>query len=922
MSTHKTSTTKSKKNQSKSSANRDLKSSIKDPQSSANPIPSAGMVSATPNSAIAVGPPKRGGPPPPKPGNAPVYRANPGAVYKTLKLKTADTPRVLADAGDAKITHDEIQKNIEQVTKLLAQGVSDAAHVSFLKTHRSAISLAKLPAIAQANTLTDTDRELLESLEKLIVTSEVKHGTLAKTLWSFADTVVNLSKKDDPNLRQAGLLARVMLVQVRAMFEAGAGKADEDYWNGTLSDYKEKLAKAMNELTTEAQAQEDRLRQERVETLTTALVEKSVVDRMFVPTFKDLTSDRLADKLKAESHLETLITRVAEEGGTNDWFRINHPETFVELVSAANKLVVAGKLKAETLQKLIDRVDEPLQAKLLVANADRPLNQLDPQFGQWIWDVTTKSLWTKKENGIAAQVYNALWNASNDPDKYKRIAELVKRGGTAQAFDLGRDLGRGKREGEWSGFIQPLEHLLGNYIKAVHENSTAVDKAKLEGAALILKAVAETYAQDSGKPKAYTPVLTDYDRVLKSDWLTAFTQSPGTIWGFEDVRLPYVQAGHEAALSGKPVGKRVLRMMELWDAVNLAIGPGAYSELLSDPAKSIDAFLKVAEAGIKSDEKGGKVGSLKDDSEFMTNWKAQVETYLRFLSERSPKARFDLDELRGKDMGKSMGALACKVGLHWAKKSGEKVYYILDGINMDDALDYRNYATQQINAWVDQKSPQGETVPKRHVPVITFQEIREILKNWDDLQDTVVFVRQGKIQSGAEFEQEVEGWVAKATDKGTARRYPLPSRFPERYKTELIDLVGDKGLAEILKLEAEPTTDPKLAIRLLSEARILKYALSMPEADVLASVLNDKVKTLVESGALSSVVVSSVQTLADKSLPAAEQIQAVENFRKALVNMPSESLKSALNGWLLRVNAPSKVVVTGNMLEQKPALFV
>ena len=920
MATHPKSISKSRKNSANAGSNRPLPADANLPQQTTpggtvnGPLPTSTGAPGQPGSPKIV---RSGPPPPPMPraANAPPV-PNPSArpASKPLKLKTAQKSLVLADAGELGIDTASLRRDPERITQKLNADIAATGASSFLQSHVAAKNLVKLPAIAQGVDLSDSDREVLESLEKLIVTSEVKHGALAKTLWSFADTVVNLGKKDDADLRRSGLLARILLIQVRALFEAGAGKEHEDAWNGTLSDYKEKLSSAMHALVAAAQAHEDGERKKRLAALTTDLVDKSVTEQTFTTVFKDLTSDRLsaAEKAQVEPLLTGLLKRVADDSGAALWLKDNSPEIFVELVSAANKLTVAGKLAAADLRKLYEGLDETLQAKLLVANADRPAAQLDTDFGAWIWNTTTKGIWTKKEAGIAAQVYNALWNAPNYPDKYETIAKLVSRGGTSQAFDLGRDLGRGKREGEWSGFIQPLEHLLGNYVKSVHDQTRGVpgkgDPEKIDGAARILKAIAETYAQRGDKAGAYTPVLTDYERILKSEWLTAFEKSPGTIWGFEDVRLPYVQAGHDATFNSNPVGKRVLRMMELWDAVNLAIGPAAYSELLSDPGRSIDSFIKVAQEGIKTDTAGGKVGSLKDDADFMANWKEQVESYLRFLSGRTPKARFDLDELRGKEMGKSMGALACKAGLHWAKKRNEKLYYVLDGINMDDALDYRGYATAQINAWLQRKAPTGQEASKRHVPVITFHEIREILKNWGELKDTVVFVRQGKIQTGPEFESELKAWVDRVKQKGPERLYPALSDFPQRFKTELKELVGSHGVAQLAKAE------PKTALHLLSEARMLKYALSMPETAVTASVLKNNVASLEKVGAISNTLSPSVDVITDRTKPADEQMQAVENFRRALENMPSESLKRALSDWLLRMNAAPQGTVPGKVL--------
>jgi hypothetical protein len=65
---------------------------------------------------------------------------------------------------------------------------------------------------------------------------------------------------------------------------------------------------------------------------------------------------------------------------------------------------------------------------------------------------------------------------------------------------------------------------------------------------------------------------------------------------------------------------------------------------------------------------------------------------------RAPALRFATAALNRRAIGKYMGSLACKAGLWWAKEVGEPVYYVMDGISIDDAIDYKVFKSAQINA--------------------------------------------------------------------------------------------------------------------------------------------------------------------------------------------------------------------------------
>ena len=100
----------------------------------------------------------------------------------------------------------------------------------------------------------------------------------------------------------------------------------------------------------------------------------------------------------------------------------------------------------------------------------------------WVWAKADPTDWNKRENGTSAQVFNSLWNARN----FEQMAKLIGRKFDAgQAHNTEKDEGRGSREGVWSGFVQPLEHLLGNYVKRVHLAGKPLDKLSDEDRAAI-----------------------------------------------------------------------------------------------------------------------------------------------------------------------------------------------------------------------------------------------------------------------------------------------------------------------------------------------------------------------------------------------------------------------------------------------------
>ena len=272
-----------------------------------------------------------------------------------------------------------------------------------------------------------------------------------------------------------------------------------------------------------------------------------------------------------------------------------------------------------------------------------------------------------------------------------------------------------------------------------------------------MKALAEKDKEDKkNNVDSKLKTVTSWDEVKNSEWMKAFNENPGTIWGFEDVRMPYVEAGHES-----DKGSRPLRMWELWDALGLS--QMDYHELLKNPKVfTKDRVDKAAQTVLKKESTRVIYGDIKDLNAFVEEFKKQATAVLLEFAAQLPKGTF-VDNARdaGFFEGKFLGGLGCKAGLWWAKEQKEPVYYCLDGVDMADVTNYKKFKSTAIEEFLSKQSG------RKHDEVITMVELREILKNWDDLkfknkdgqdEDVVKFVYKGKIMSGKELADNVKKW--------------------------------------------------------------------------------------------------------------------------------------------------------------------
>jgi hypothetical protein len=455
-----------------------------------------------------------------------------------------------------------------------------------------------------------------------------------------------------------------------------------------------------------------------------------------------------------------------------------------------------------------------------------------------------------KTDGLSAKVFNMLWRDR----RYDVINQLIAMGAdTNQAaiYPAGPSAING--EGVYSGYVQPLVHLLGNYVRRASladppprilmpgevgsstDSRLRMETAKIDGARRILAAL---------KGKGDVAVLTEYNEIKDTLVLRMQKAMPGTFWGFEHVRMPYVEAAHEL-----PGGKTPLRMMELWEAVTQVLEADGYVGLFRDPANTIEKCIREAKISITSKEAGKPDDDQRRDSEeYFKQFEVQAREYLTFLSKGSVRARHETAELSGRNEQKVMGAMACKAGLWWALESEKRgnlqpIYYILDGLDINDVINYKSFKTKQINSVVDQRYPsevERTYGPKEKPPqfdeVITLAEMREILKNWDELSSVVVFIEKGLPLTDLGRVQQWIKHMKKSDELAETRRSAPVGKFEKLLLQIAPDLVGSTDGAVVRKVVAAADSvriaagspHPEVLVETLKEARILDMQKVLP----------------------------------------------------------------------------------------------
>src|SRR5581483_9356334 len=124
----------------------------------------------------------------------------------------------------------------------------------------------------------------------------------------------------------------------------------------------------------------------------------------------------------------------------------------------------------------------------------------------------------------------------------------------------------------------------------------------------------------------------------------------------------------------------------------------------------------------------------------------------------------------GKNPGKLLPSFACKTGIWWARSQDRPLYYCIDGLNMQDVVNYKAFKTKAINGYLSALgTPTANVLTLRAFQdVITLAEVREILLHWSDLWKTVRIVEMGKILDTKDAEIWAGGWIVKMKEADRA----------------------------------------------------------------------------------------------------------------------------------------------------------
>jgi len=597
-------------------------------------------------------------------------------------------------------------------------------------------------------------------------------------------------------------------------------------------------------------------------------------------------------------------------------------------------------LKDIDLEKLLgDKKTEVLGAAVLKL-ATKPGDNHDKEVFARLAGSIPEHAWNDKQEdnktrlqsgkrGLAQKVCCRLWQGEN----FDSIGTLISKCNidTHTAWDNGD----GKTEGDavYSGFVIPIQHQVGRYMKESHEHLTGkkadTNPKKMQGIADICKAL---------DTRTDTQVLTSYGAVEKSPLIKdEFKNAPGTIWGFEYVRMPYVAAAHEDAKAGA----QPIRMMELWDAVGKAFNQDTADALLKDPEgtseaivadvlkmyegvrtadKSSASFVKMGGVETRIPETLAQMKALGDDkfNAFMANFKDSAKKFLLEYVTHMPKVEFvrqtkdpqsatekiSLSNLAGVGDSKFMSSFACKAGLWSAKEQKQPVYYCLDGINMEDVVNYKKLRNEAINAYLQaggaSRPKTGKSDdPKPHHEVVTFVEVREILKNWDELKDTVKFAVKGEMLQGDKLKTWLEEWQGKlkAADETEKKRTDLMRAPP---KAQLAEAVAEFGI-DVKNLPQDPEGG-KIALIIARKAGYLRKV-SRTKPKILLHYLMKKCQVLVACGMVPQSLPDAAAKLYPFSLMSKEQVKDPSERKQRGVPERKEDVENDVKALEAQINS-------------------
>jgi hypothetical protein len=244
-------------------------------------------------------------------------------------------------------------------------------------------------------------------------------------------------------------------------------------------------------------------------------------------------------------------------------------------------------------------------------------------------------------------------------------------------------------------------------------------------------------------------------------------------------------------------------------------------------------------------------GDIKDLDEFLEAFKKDAKTVLLEFAAQMPKGTFaDSAKEAGFMEPKFLGGLGCKAGLWWAKEQKEPVYYCLDGINMDDVVNYKKVKSAAIDDFLSGRDK------KRQNEVITMVEVREILKNWEDLkyqnekgldEDVVKFVYKGKILSGDVLKDNIKKWKDDMEQVNKSMHTVAPD-YKKAFTAQLNKI--DPGLLDQLAKEKDPNEANRKAREIVKRhGYFVKLANTKPH--IVLKYIMSKCDTLGDYGLIS-----------------------------------------------------------------------
>ena len=594
--------------------------------------------------------------------------------------------------------------------------------------------------------------------------------------------------------------------------------------------------------------------------------------------------DGLRDEYKSDGATEearaAIVTRMLTAPGELD--RLDHDPVLtahllasasVEDLRACDYLADLTPQKINVLMDAIEFMSKP-SITLAQDRRDFPVVERDIEAFKVIAETVPHKYWNDTERGMGEPVRGL------GP---RMCAALLTTGGYDEVcalIELGVDTTRPaqKQSGDmatYSGFVTPLQHLVQPYLAdiAVLDTPESADwddkkRDKVAGAKKVFEAL-----EASGT--AIT--VTSWEDVVESELIDAFKENPGTIWGFEGVRGPYVEAAHDTDEGTQPV-----RMMEIWEAVQPVLNPGDYAELLENPNKKIPEVIYAAVQQIEKDfNKKDKYAHARDGDKKDKYIKAFVEAAQKFLETfarqipegvlarealtepgqlRPSGGTIELSDLMGIDSGKFMGTIACKAGLWAAKDEGNPVYYVMDGINMQDVVDYKKVQHQTIEEYFAEGGATGSMDSFQEV--ITMQEVREFLTHWDELGDTVKICIKGEILEGDKLKDYIARHQAamKLADQEAGRGPAAPM---ETFKNELKAIDGK--IYDALKKAVKRGADPEVVNMdardiVLKSNYVMKIANAKPS--LVIKYLLSKCEVLFQYGLLAPELVRVATDLA------------------------------------------------------------